>query len=415
MSKITKTLVDGTPVPDGKPLFIFDRELSGFVLKVTPSGKRIYQLRYRMGGREAAVTTYTLGRHGTPWTAELARKEAERLLLQVKNGIDPATAKKQKAIEDRSAVTLAIVVEDFLELHVRAKRKRRTTTEYEKLFRNVILPTLGQRRLKEIVPGDVERWHHGMKGTPYQANRALAVLSKFMNWATSRGYRSGDNPCKTVEKFKERPRKRYLSPVEIGAVGNAIRRLEESGDLAPHIAAYFRALMLSGMRKDELRLLEWRRVDLERGVIVLEDWDSKHEGDAKSGGRDVPINAPMRQIFTTLLRVEGNPFVFIGKRAGRPVVNVSKPWKRVLEAAGIEKARVHDLRHTAASVGVSAGATLLLIGGVLGHRSTQTTARYAHLAADPVRATSEAIGERVAAALDGKASADVVPLPVRRG
>lgn len=87
----------------------------------------------------------------------------------------------------------------------------------------------------------------------------------------------------------------------------------------------------------------------------------------------------------------------------------------MLEAAGIEKARVHDLRHTAASVGVSAGATLLLIGGVLGHRSTQTTARYAHLAADPVRATSEAIGERVAAALDGKASADVVPLPVRRG
>ena len=150
------------------------------------------------------------------------------------------------------------------------------------------------------------------------------------------------------------------------------------------------------MRKDELRLLQWHRIDFSRAVVVLGDKDSK------GGARDVPITAPVMQVLTDLPRLEGNDFVFVGNRAGRPVVNVSKPWARVLKAASIDRARIHDLRHTAASVGVAAGVSLTLIGGVLGHKSHQTTARYAHLSDDPVRASSEAIAERIAKALDGK-------------
>jgi integrase len=159
------------------------------------------------------------------------------------------------------------------------------------------------------------------------------------------------------------------------------------------------------MRKDELRLLEWHRVDLVRAVIVLEDRDTK------GGARDVPLSAPVMEVLSGLPRLKDNDFVFVGKRVGRPVVNVSKPWARILGAAGIDRARIHDLRHTAASVGVAAGVSLTLIGGVLGHKSHQTTARYAHLSDDPVRASSEQIADRIAQALEG---APEVPTSSRR-
>lgn len=236
-----------------------------------------------------------------------------------------------------------------------------------------------------------------------QANRALAVLSKLLSWAASRGYREGDNPCRSVEKFKEVARRRYLAPVEIAKLGEAIRRCESDGSITQHMAAFFRVLLLTGLRKDELRLLTWDRIYLERRVLVLGDLDSK------SGRRDVPLSGPVLQIFSNLPRLGNNPFVFVGKRSHRPFVNASKPWARLLAVAGIEAARIHDLRHTAASIAVSTGASLLLIGGVLGHRSPQTTQRYAHLSDDPVRAVSDAIAERMTSALAGD-SGDVVPL-----
>lgn len=397
-AKITKRSADATrdqAATAGKPIVLFDTEQSGFVLKASPSGNRTYQFRYRMGGRGTPLRTYTIARHGDI-TPEQARRQAQALLGDVRKGIDPAAQKATRAAEARGAVTLAAVAADFLDVHVRAKRKPSTIAEYERLLRALILPSLGARRFGEISSSDIERWHHGMRTTPYQANRALAVLSKIMSWGGSRGHRQGDNPCRPVERFKELPRKRYLSPAEIARVGEAIRALEDNGGLSPHIAAFFRVLLLTGMRKDELRLLEWRRVDFARAVIVLGD------SDAKGGARDVPMSAPVMQVLSSLPRLKGNDFVFIGKRVGRPVVNVSKAWARVLGAAGIDRARIHDLRHTAASVGVAAGVSLTLIGGVLGHKSHQTTARYAHLSDDPVRASSEEIAYRIAQALGGE-------------
>jgi integrase len=160
------------------------------------------------------------------------------------------------------------------------------------------------------------------------------------------------------------------------------------------------------MRRDELRTLEWRWVDLDRNVFSLPD--------TKVGRRDIPIAAPVQQVLAGLPRIEGNPYVFCGAKAGRPIINIAKSWKRVLKAAGIAHARPHDLRHTAASVAVTAGASLLLIGGVLGHKSSKTTERYSHLSDDPVRATSEAIAERISLALDSS-PASVIHLSKRKG
>ena len=189
------------------------------------------------------------------------------------------------------------------------------------------------------------------------------------------------NPCAGLEHYKEQARERYLSPAEIPAVGEAIRSCEASNAISPWHAGLFRCLLLTGMRRDELRTLEWRCVDLNRLVFILED--------SKVGRRDVPIAAPVLQVLAALPRIEGNPF------------------------AGIAHARPHDLRHTAASVGAAAGSSLLLIGGVLGHRNSKTTERYAHLADDPVRATAETISERIAKALDGQ-TADIVPFALTK-
>src|SRR5262249_2982030 len=156
--------------------------------------------------------------------------------------------------------------------------------------------------------------------------------------------------CQGLEKYKEQGRERYLAPAEIAAVGQAIRACEETDAITIWQAALFRILLLTGLRRDELRTLEWRCVGFERFVIVLED--------SKTGKRDVPVSGPVLQILSELLRLEGNPYVFCGGKPRRPLVNVAKPWKRVLIVAGIDSARLHDLRHTAASVAVNAGASL---------------------------------------------------------
>lgn len=401
--RITKTLIDQTMPDANKPIFVFDPELAGFTLKVLPSGKKVFQLRYRMGGRNTQKRTFTIGTYGA-LTPDQARRQAQILIGKVQTGIDPAAEKSKRAAEEKSAVTLATVAADFMDLHTKARRRTRTIEEYEKLIRRLILPEFGARSLKQIAARDVERWHQELQATPYQANRALSVFSKLMNWASQRGYREGDNPCRAVEKFKEIPRRRYLSPAEIAKLGDAIRACEAESSISPFVAGFFRLLLFTGMRKDELRLLTWDRVDFSRRVFILEELD------AKTGRRDVPLSSPALQILTELPRLGGNPFVFPGKLPGRPVVNVSKSWKRVMDRAGIEPTRVHDLRHTVGSIGVSTGASLLLIGGVLGHKSQQATERYAHLDDDPVRATSEAIGERMAASLMGHQSGNVVSL-----
>ena len=406
-AKITKKLVDELVATD-KVLVVFDSELAGFALKAMPSGKQSYQVRYRMGGRRSPLKTLTLGRHGL-LTPDQARRQALAFLGDIQRGIDPAEEKARKVSEDRGALTVKQLSAEFLDRGC-DKIKPSSREQYERAFRLHINPAIGALRVKDVVPGDVDRLHNalGRENIKTTANRSVAILSKFFTWAIRAGYRpSRDNPCKGLERFEETKRKRYLSAVEIGALGEAIRTCEVGDVIDPWQACLFRCLLLTGMRRDELRTLPWGAVDFGRKMILL--------ADSKTGARDVPMSAPVEAQLTALPRLAGNPFVFCGTKPGQAVVNVAKPWTRVLQAARIEKVRLHDLRHTAASIGVATGASLHLIGGVLGHKNSATTARYAHLSDDPVRATSEVIAKRISAVLDAKPGtdspgADVVPL-----
>ena len=155
-----------------------------------------------------------------------------------------------------------------------------------------------------------------------------------------------------------------------------------------------RLLLFTGARRGEILAMRWEWVDFERGFIFPPD--------SKTGRKPVYLSAPALEILTKLPRIEGNPFVICSEAEKKPMADLKRPWARVCDRAGIENLRIHDLRHNFASTGAMGGLSLPMIGKLLGHLRTETTARYSHLADDPVRSANERIGARLNAAMRPK-------------
>jgi integrase len=283
----------------------------------------------------------------------------------------------------------SLKAERFLEEHVASKAKDRTYTEYKRLVERIISPELGRLKVDGVRSSDIERLHLAFRATPYQANRLLALLSKMFNWSGRRGER---NPCIGIERFAEQKRRRYLSSAELARLGAALIRAEEEKLTSPYVVAAIRLLVFTGARLTEILTLRWDHVDLERGLLNLSD--------SKTGAKSVYLNSAARELLATLPRLEGNPFVVPGERKGRHLVNLEKPWRRVREIAQLPDVRLHDLRHSFASIGAGAGLGLPVIGALLGHAQPATTARYAHLASDPLQQAADLIGQRLVAAMN---------------
>ena len=401
--KITKRSVDALrPAADGSEAVIWDTEVKGFGVRAQRGGSKSYIVHYRAGtGRGAPLRKVTIGRHGAPWTAETARKEARRLLGLVEGGADPAAAK----IARREAPTVADLVERFFAEHVQAKRKASTALVYRQLLGRVVLPALGKRKVADITRADVAKFHHENRAAPYQANLMRAMLSKMFNLAEVWGLRpDGSNPCRHVEKFRERKRERMLSPAELARLGDALAAFEGS----PYAVAAVKLLVFTGARLGEVLGLRWEWIDFERGEAKLPD--------SKSGAKTLHLPPPALQVLTELPRLEGNPHVIVGQKAGAAMGDIQTPWRAIRGAAGLDDVRLHDLRHAFASVAASSGMGLPIIGKILGHTQAATTHRYAHLASDPVKAAAAAVAGKIAAAMGsgsrkaGKDDAEVVPM-----
>ena len=167
-------------------------------------------------------------------------------------------------------------------------------------------------------------------------------------------------------KFPERKRDRFLNLRELRRLARALAAAERCGRATPHMAAAIRLLVLTGARLGEVMSLRWEWVDLADGVLRLPD--------SKTGAKAIQLNAPARAVLAGLPRLKDNPFVILGKRPGRPLVNLEKPWRRVRKAALLTDVRLHDLRHSHASIGVASGLSLPLIGGLLGHSQRRVCA-----------------------------------------
>ena len=330
--KLSKSVVDALSAGQ----LVWDAEVKGFGLRCQRRD-RVYLVKYRAHGRQR---WYTIGKHGSPWTPELARREAKRILGLVAEGKDPADTKRK----DRSAPTVGLLADQFLAEHVEVKAKDRTFTEYRRLIERVVKPELGRMKVDEVRQSDIEKLHLKYRATPYQANRLVALLSKMWNWS---GRRGDKNPCVGVERFAEQKRRRYLSSAELARLGAALARAEEERLTSPYVIAAVRLLVFTGARLNEILTLRWDHVDLERGWLNL--------ADSKTGAKTVYLNVPARQLLAALPRLEGNPFVVLGERRGQHLVNLEKPWRKIRELAHLSDLRLHDLRHSFASIGAGAG------------------------------------------------------------
>ncbi len=386
--RITKRAVDAAKTRSVDS-YLWDQELSGFGLKVTPAGRKVYLVQYRLGGRNGRTRRVTIGQHGE-LTPTAARTEAKRLLGEIAAGRDPADGRDAK----RADKSLTVVLETFMAEHVRPKLKANTAREYERTVGLYIVPRLGRRPIGDIKRQEIAKLHYELVSTPYQANRTLALLSKFFGWAEKHGLRpDGSNPCRHVEKYREGRRERFLSQNELAKLGDALREAEEGKTCSPWAIAAIRLLTLTGARRNEILTLQWGHVSEEHGCLMLPD--------SKTGRKAVRLSPPALALLQAIPRLEGNPYVICGERPGQHLVNIEKPWRRIRKAARLDDVRLHDLRHSFASVAASGGQSLIVIGKMLGHSQPGTTARYAHLAEDPVKAANDEVGARIAAAMDG--------------
>jgi len=412
-TQITKRFIDRLK-PRGGEYFVWDGSLAGYGVRVQTTGAMSYVVKYRAGsGRAAPTRRLTLAKVGTI-TPEEARTLAKKTLGSVAHGADPAA---QKAA-DKRASTLAEVAEQFLTDHVEAKRSVSSAGSYRDLLERLVFPEIGKRKADKITFAEIQRLHSKNAHTPYQANRLLRVLSSLFTFAgKAHVVPAGFNPCRGIEYFPEEGRERYLSTQELAQIGEAIREAEAIGlpysvdesklkarhapkeasrrtVIGPHAAGALRLLIFTGARLREILHLRWEQIDFERGLLLLPT--------SKTGKKTIVLNAPALAILNALPRV--GAYVIAGTSPDKPRSDLKKPWKAVWKRAGLLGVRIHDLRHTHASVGAGAGLGLPIIGKLLGHTQSATTQRYAHLDNDPLKKASEHIGSRLAAAMgDAKA------------
>lgn len=368
-----------------KDYFVFDTELPGFGIRVMPSGKRFFLIQYRRHGRTRRVM---IGQYG-PITADSARKDAMRMLGNVRGGdADPAADRNR----ERQSLSVKELGARFLKEHVAVRCKPSTQAEYKRAVELFINPFFGSQRARSVSSADVSELHGAHAHIPYQANRTLGVLSKMMNLAETWGIRDKHtNPCDDVERYPEHKRERFLSAKEMKRLGEVFTAAEATGSESRYAIAAYRLLLLTGCRLSEIQTLQWDHVDLEESRLNLPD--------SKTGAKVVHLGAAAVELLEKLPQVAGNPYVIVGKNEGAHLADLQHPWRRLRKLADLDNVRIHDLRHTFASGGLLVGEGLSMIGKLLGHTQVQTTARYAHLADDPVRAAATRISSRLAEAL----------------
>ncbi len=408
--KLTRRLVESAPLGDADR-FLWDSEVVGFGVKITPAGARTYVLQYRHAGRSRR---FTIGGHGSPWTADTARDRARQLLGQVAGGDDPQVRKGLA----RRDLTVAELCDLYLEVGL-ATRKPSSVASSRADIENHIKPLLGSRRANLIEAQDVDQFlvdvargrtarvsktgkQRGLsrvRGGKGAANAAVATLSAAINFGIRRRVRL-DNPAQGVRKYPEKKLGRFLSPAELGRLGEALAAAEALGVESPYAIGAIRALVLSGCRKNEMLTAQRSYLDVHNSCLRLPD--------SKTGAKIVHLGEAAVAVLLALPEVVGNSYLFPGRDGEGRLVHLQSSWERIRAAAGLRDVRIHDLRHAFASLGAAGGDSLLVIGALLGHRSAKTTARYAHLSDHPLKDAAARISSE-AARLMGLGEA-----PVRR-
>lgn len=364
-----------------KETMFWDRELTGFGVRVYPTGAKVYvaQARGPEGPRRV-----TIGRYGVVH-AEQARQRAAMIITRIKAG-DEATLVPQNSV---GGPTVAELAERYLDEYAAVRCKPKTQETARAAVQKHILPALGKLSLTAVQRVQVAEMHQRLCRTPSAANIALRTLSLMYRLAGEWGLvPEGMNPCRSIAKYPERRRERFLTDKEFTRLGQTLDEVRTRGGATAPAVAAIRLLMLTGCRKNEILKLRWEDVALDESELRLPD--------AKTGARVVPLSPQAVKLLADLPQTEGNPWVIHGKRPGTHMTELDDAWQTVRARAGLSDVRLHDLRHSYASRALALGESLPMIGKLLGHAQVETTARYAHLSRESVREAAERIAESIA-------------------
>ncbi len=422
MAKLTKRAIDSFRYRGGWDVR-WDNDVPGFGIRLYPSGKKAFVLSYRAKGRKRLMV---LGRYGADLTLNQARERVQKHLVQVRDGTDPI-GERRRAAQGR---TFGDLIESYVERHAKVHKKT-WRDDKQRLNRHIPASWHG-RKAHSITREEIAELHDRIgRRTPYEANRLLEVLRKMFGLARVWHFtdESASNPTEGITRFKERKRKRWVTPQELPALAKAI-----DGEPNIFVRAAIWTYLLTGMRKEELTTAKWKDVDWEQGVLRLPETKSGEEQNAV-------LNAPSLAILRSIPRLDGNPYILPGSMPRGHFTNIDRPWRRIRARASVDlwqhdqdsqvsglverlsrelgrtpnaeevetaakrdgvelptgllDARLHDLRRTVGSWMSQAGIDLNTIKDALRHSSISTTLRYAELGADPARQAMEEHGRRV--------------------
>jgi integrase len=395
--RLTEALLDGL-TPSDRDQFLFDSLLATFGYRLTPAGRGIFFV-----GKPRRAVGYR-----PPLKVVEAREQAHQMLADIRQGRDPVVERKaRQARIAAGTMTVAQLTEKWMADYVRPKLKPRTAFDYERLLAQHILPALGGIPVAGVERSDVERLHVQMERTPRRANYTVSTAHVLFNHAIDLGLRPpGTNPARRIKRYRERKVERFLSEAEIAKAAEAIEQAERAGKIGPHGAAGLRLALFTGARSGEITAVEWSHIDWQRRVIRLPDSKTNEP-------RTIHLSEAALEVLKSVPRI--GRFVIAGAKPDEPYKNLGRAWIDIRANAGLQDVRLHDLRHSYASLAAGRGVSLQMIGKLLGHKVPATTARYSHLARDAVAALNDELGAAMQAAIakDQPKSAAVVKLKRR--
>ena len=375
--KITSRSVARFKGEPGKESCLWDTEVKGFGLRVQPSGRRSYIYKFRTPdgrrrnrklGDEASLTAEAARRAVKVWVVNRAEGKP---ILNAKPSVQSITLRK----------LCNLYIEDYAKLH----KKPKSVEEDTRYIERDIKPLLGAKALSDISSKDIVKLKGSFSDTPVKANRVLALLSKMFNLAEEWEYReAGNNPTRHIRKFKEEPRQRFLKPAELKRLEEVMEDAEVNEWTSQPVIDAIRVLQMTGARLREVLNMQWDYLDLANGQI--------HLPDSKTGRKTLFLSNKAKRYIDDIKPKPDNPYVFPGQRQGSQLINIQKPWRLIRERAQLNDVRLHDLRHTYASLAVAQNLSLPIVGKLLGHKSSKSTERYAHLYTDVMAAAANKVG-----------------------
>jgi integrase len=366
MATLTETLVKKATPPESGNAITYDAEIKGFGLRLTAAGSKSFVLNYRIAGRERRMT---IG--GYPaWSAAAARDEAKKLRRLVDQGVDPLAARQDLA----KAPTVQTLWEEYERLHL-PTLSARSQVDQRAMWRDSILPAFKHAKVSDLTASDIDSLHATISLTkPTRANRVLEVLRKALNLAIRWEWISR-NVADNFTRNREEPRERFLNPDEYQLVLSKLETMPNQ-----KAANAIRLLALTGARRGEVLNMEWTELDLVHGIWTIPATKNK----ARKKKR-LPLSAAAHALLTTMHDENSTEKYVFQTAEGTPMPDLKRSWEWLRRETQMAELRIHDLRHSFASLLISQGVALEVIGKLLGHVQYQTTLRYSHLADDPLR------------------------------